>query len=324
MTASDPTPFTERVRSELGRMPLGAPAAQRAELAALLRSAGTLHLTGASGDPDRLRLELVTTSGAVVRRVHLLLGERYGLRPELSVQRPGGMRRRSTYGVSLRGGAQQLATALDLLDAHGRPVRWLRDEVVADAEAGIAYLRGAFLAAGSVSAPGRAPHLEFLVTSDPVAHRLAALVEEVAGQRVGVVTGERRARVVAKSGDTIGVLLRTLGATDAYLAWEEQQLRRSLRNDANRLANADAANVRRAIDAARAQVVAVEAAVARVGWLGLGDDLRAVALARLANPSASLAELGQLCDPPLHKSAVYRRLRRLEELARSASDAGIA
>ncbi len=87
-----------------------------------------------------------------------------------------------------------------------------------------------------------------------------------------------------------------------------------MRAEAQRLANADAANVRRAVRAASEQVRLVEHAVDVLGWDELGEDLRDVALARLANPSASLAELGQLCDPPVGKSAVHRRLARLRAL----------
>jgi cell division protein WhiA len=88
-----------------------------------------------------------------------------------------------------------------------------------------------------------------------------------------------------------------------------------VRSQATRLANADAANVRRTVEAASGQVAVVERVVAKLGWDELEEDLRGVALARLVSPDASLAELGQLTDPPLSKSAVHRRLRRLESLA---------
>jgi len=85
------------------------------------------------------------------------------------------------------------------------------------------------------------------------------------------------------------------------------------------LANADAANLQRAVAAASLQLRDVERAVAILGWNGISEGLRQVALARLANPSSSLAELGELCDPPIDKSSVLRRLRRLRELAEEAS-----
>lgn len=308
--------FTEAVRQELAQAPTEGPASIRPELSALFRLAGSIRLAGGS-DPDRLRLELTTTSGAVARRAYTLLQRQYGLRAELAVRAPGGVRRRTTYEVRVGAGSRHVARDLALLDAHDRLVNGLPADL--DGPARVAYLRGALLAAGSVSAPGRAPHLEIAVRSPELATRLAGLVRRVVDANA-TATGHDRPRVVVKSGAAIGDLLATVGATRAFLDWDERRLRRQLRNDATRLANADAANLRRSVEAAAGQVRAVEDAVRRHGWDELGDDLRAVALARLANPAASLAELGELLDPPIGKSAVHRRLRRLEQLAKTDPD----
>lgn len=306
--------FTDRVRQELARLDVRDDAAGRAELAALLRFAGSLHLVGIGGGVARLRMEVETTSGAVARRTFGLLQATHDVRAELRVRAPGGVRRRSTYGVMVgEDVAAQVALDLALVDADGRPTRGVPDGLTGRPAA--AYVRGAFLAAGSVSSPGRAPHLEIAVRHAETAEGLGALVRSLGDGRGSVGETATGHRVVVKSGEAIGSLLAAIGAPNAFLRWEEQRLRRQLRNDAQRLANADAANVRRAIDAAASQSRAVEAAIEQVGWDGLDDDLRQVALARLANPAASLAELGELCDPPVGKSAVHRRLKRLEALA---------
>jgi cell division protein WhiA len=303
--------FTDAVRQELARGPIGADDEVRAELAAILRLAGSLTLGGGgAGAASRRTLEVSTMSGAVARRTFGLLHHRFGVRPELLVRAPGGVRRRSTYGVRVPG-AERIARDLWVLDAAGRPISDPPPDL--DEPARIAYLRGAVLAAGSLSAPGRAPHLEIAVRTRSYADALAEILRTAVGG-TATATGDERPRVVLKSGATIGRLLEAVGACDAWTLWEERRTRRRLRNDANRLANADAANLRRTIEAAAAQVRAVERAVGVRGWEALDDDLRAVALARLANPAASLAELGELVDPPIGKSAVHRRLRRLEEL----------
>jgi cell division protein WhiA len=302
-------PFTDAVRQELARLPVGDGPAVRAELAALVRLAGTLTLGGGAG-VDRHRLEVATTSGAVARRAFALLQHRFGVRPELLVRAPGGVRRRSTYGVRIEA-ASRVARDLWVLDGSGRPVTEPPSEL--DEDERVAYLRGAVLAAGSLSAPGRPPHLEIAVRSRGYAEALATLIRTTVGGTV-TATGDERPRVVCKSGATIGELLAIVGATEAWATWEDRRTRRRLRNDANRLANADAANLRRTIEAAGAQVRVVERVVGHVGWEALDDELRAVALARLANPAASLTELGELVDPPIGKSAVHRRLRRLEQL----------
>lgn len=302
--------FTERVKQELARLePVDRPT-QRAELAAILRLGGALHLHPGAPADERLTLEVVTTSGAVARRTFALLHRVYELRPEVQVRAPGGVRRHSTYVVLVAARADDLARDIGMLDPDGRPSGDIPRALVADRSHAVAYVRGAFLAAGSVSAPGRPPHLEVTTGSASLADRLAVLVRRIVDRPASTVDGDRP-RLVVKSGETIGELLAALGATGAFLAWDEQRLRRSVRNEANRLANADAANLRRTIEAASEQTAAVAEVLDEVGWDGLSPDLREVALVRLANPASSLAELGELCDPPIGKSSVHRRLRRI-------------
>jgi cell division protein WhiA len=305
--------FTEAVRQELSRTPIEGDAPPRAELSGIVRLAGSIAVRG--GDDRGLRLEVATTSGAVARRTFGLLQHRYGVRPELLVRAPGGVRRRTVYGVHVGASARRIAEDLQVVDSSGRPL----DELPAGLEGKVrlAYLRGAVLASATVSHPARAPHLEIAVASDRVAGELAELVRGVVGGTVSVVEGPRR-RVVIKSGERIGELLAALGATRAFLDWDDRRLRRQLRGEANRLANADGANLRRTIEASADQVRAVETTITALGWDRLDEELRVVALARLANPEASLAELGELVDPPVGKSAVHRRLRRLALLAARA------
>jgi DNA-binding protein WhiA len=311
------TSFTDRVRQELARIEPERTCDQVAELAALLRLAGGLHLRG-GGDGDSVALEVETTSGAVARRAYALL-QRYDVDTELRVRQPGGVRRRSTYVVAVTAGARAVATATGLLDEEGRPGRDVPGTVLADDCDRRAYVRGALLAAASFSTPGRAPHLEIAVRDRGAAERIAELVGELTAGNATVSRTQRGHRVVLKSAAAIADLLAATGAGDAYLAWEEHRLRRQVRAEATRLANADAANLQRAVAAASLQLRDVERAVAILGWNGISEGLRQVALARLANPSSSLAELGELCDPPIDKSSVLRRLRRLRELAEEAS-----
>jgi cell division protein WhiA len=301
--------FTEVVRQELSRLPLGATGAVQQELAGLLRTGGNLTVRGGSSTGPEL--SVVTGSGAVARRAHGLVVRGFGQRPELQVRAAGAVRNAPRYAVVLGSASLAIGRELGVLDAHGRPIapgtRSLRGEER------VAVVRGALLGGGSISRPGRDPHLEIAVTDHRVAAWLAELIGGIVGAQPGCSEGPRT-RLVLKSGERIGSLLAAVGAVTAYLELEERRLRRQLRGEANRLANADRANLRRTIEASAAQVKAVETAIAAIGWDGLGDELREVALVRLANPEASLTELGALLDPPVGKSAVHRRLRRLEQL----------
>ncbi len=303
---------TDEVRQELAALPLDAPMVP-AELAALLRTAGRL-----ARDSQGLRLELQTTTGATVRRAHTLL-RHLGATPTLVVREATNVEQR-TYGVVLAPpAAAAVGRRLGLLDDDGRPVGTAPDDQVTHPAA---MVRGALLGGGSVSGPRRPPHLEVRTTHRDTAEQLADAVEALVDARPSV--GETRGghRAVLKSRVAIADLLGAVGATNAYIAHEEQLVRREVRAEAQRLANAAAANVRRAVAAASDQVRLVEHAVDVLGWDVLGQDLRDVALARLANPSASLAELGQLCDPPVGKSAVHRRLSRLRQLVEDAASGG--
>lgn len=296
--------FTERVRQELAGAATGA-GEDVQELAVLLRLAGRFHRVG-TADGSRTTLEVATPSGAVVRRVFRLLPSVTSTRPQLWVRAPAGVRTATTYGLLLDEQVDTVAARLGLTDAAGRPVAGLPSAPPA------VTARAALLTVAALSDPGRAVHVEFRVPSSPVGEALAAALVAL-GTPVHV--DDRRERLVMKAGGAVRDLLAAAGAPGAAEELDERRRRRRLRNDATRLANADAANLRRTIEAAQAQLATVEAAVAKVGWSGLGEDLRSLALARLVNPTASLAELGELCDPPIGKSAVHRRMRRLAELA---------
>lgn len=296
--------FTEQVRQELSRAPVGDDHGL-AELAVLLRLAARFHRVG-TVDGSRTTLEVTSSSGAVVRRVFGLLPRVHDERPQLWVREPGGVRTSTTYGLVLEDDVDGLAARLGLV-VDGRPVPGLPGSPPAPVA-----VRGALLTVAALSAPGRPVHVELRVPSTATAEDLATAMGEL-GARAHVDEG--RDRLVLKSGEGVGLLLAAAGAPEAAEAIDEKRRRRRLRNDATRLANADAANLRRTIEAAQSQLEMVERAVAAVGWAGMGEELRNLALARMVNPTASLAELGELCDPPVGKSAVHRRMRRLAELA---------
>ncbi|SBW23049.1 putative sporulation transcription regulator WhiA [Candidatus Protofrankia californiensis] len=218
------------------------------------------------------------------------------------------------YIVRVERDGEQLARSTGLLDQRGRPVRGLPPQVVTGAacDAAAAW-RGAFLAHGSLTEPGRSCSLE--ITS-PGPEAALALVG--AARRLGVAAKSRDVRgvdrVVIRDGDAISVLLTKIGAHDSLLAWEERRMRREVRATANRLANFDDANLRRSARAAVAAGARVQAALKILGDDAPGHLLAAGQL-RLEHAQASLEELGALADPPLTKDAVAGRIRRLLALA---------
>lgn len=302
-------PDIASIRQELGVAPMDDPAM---ELAVLTRVGGTWRRRGTVMGAVT-EVVVASTSGAVVRRVVNLAGVIGIARPEVAMRAAGGLRQRTQWSATLLA-----ATLRDLgvVTDSGGPVAGL-PQVPADAIP--VALRAALLAAGSVSSPRREAHLEIGLPSTPATLDLADLLR-TAGRHA--LVDEARDRVVVKRRDDVIAILRAAGAPDAALAHERHHEHRRLRNRATRLANADAANVSRSVDASGEQVDALQGLVDAVGWDVLPDDLRSVGLARLVNPTASLADLGRLVEPPLAKSTVHRRLTRLQDLARRHADTG--
>lgn len=320
--------FTAAVRMELASLPLPSEREARAELAGMLLVAGASEHVGGrlrelAGlrpgdlplarfcDGDELRLD--APSSAVARRAIALVQRALGLRPRLTavstqVRRPHGPAYRVTVPVA----------AVRAREARRgpRPTEPARAGGVpgedGDAETS-ALLRGVMLVGGSLSDPDRPVHVELSGVTGAVAPLLIAAIDQVVpGART--MHDDARRRLVLKSGEAMADLLAGLGATRAFLTFDDRRLRRQLRGEANRLANADAANLARIARSAGAQIDAIELAVDQEGWQVFDHDLRDVALARLANPSASVSELAELLG--VARATLHRRLRRVEEAAR--------
>jgi DNA-binding protein WhiA len=310
--------MTAAVKDELSRLTTAKPCCRRAEMAALLRLAGGLHLVA-----GKIVVEAEVDAGSIARRLRKELAEVYGHASDVHVVAPGGLRKGNRYVVRVTKDGDGLARQVGLVDTHGRPVRGLPPSVVSGGtcDAAAAW-RGAFLAHGSLTEPGRSSSLEITCPGPEVALALVG-----AARRLGVQAKAREVRgvdrVVIRDGDAIGVMLTRMGAHEAVLAWEDRRMRREVRATANRLANFDDANLRRSARAAVAAGARVERALEILGEDAPGHLLEAGRLRR-EHANASLEELGALADPPMTKDAVAGRIRRLLSMAdKRAADLGI-
>ncbi|MCK0518664.1 DNA-binding protein WhiA [Williamsia sp. DF01-3] len=301
--------MTSAVKDELSRLAVTQVSSRKAEVSALLRFAGGLHIVA-----GRVVVEAEVDLGNVARRLRQAIFDLYGYNSEFHVLSAGGIRKSARYIVRVTKDGEALARQTGLLDMRGRPVRGLPAQVVGgtvgDAEAA---WRGAFLAHGSLTEPGRSSALE---VSCPGPEAALALVG--AARRLGVTAKAREVRgadrVVIRDGEAIGALLTRMGAQDTRLTWEERRMRREVRATANRLANFDDANLRRSARAAVAAAARVERALEILGDQ-VPDHLISAGQLRITHRQASLEELGQLADPPMTKDAVAGRIRRLLSMA---------
>jgi hypothetical protein len=310
--------MTAGVKDELSRLPITRTCCRKAEVSALLRFAGGLHIVG-----GRVVVEAELDTAAAARRARSTIAEVFGHPSTITVVQPSGIRRGNRYVLTIAKEGQRLAKQAGLLDASGRPVRGLPAVIVngslCDAESA---WRGAFLAHGSLTEPGRSAALEI---SCPGPEAALALVG--AARRLGIPSKAREVRgidrVVIRDGDAISAMLTRMGAHESVLAWEERRMRREVRATANRLANFDDANLRRSARAAVAAGARVERAMVILGD-DVPDHLAAAGRLRLEHKQASLEELGSLADPPMTKDAIAGRIRRLLALAdKRAAELGI-
>lgn len=310
--------MTSSVKDELSRVEVTKVCCRKAEVSTILRFASGLHIVS-----GKIVVEADVDTGATARRLRKDIFDVYGHEADITMVQGSGIRKGTRYLVRVVNGGEALAKQTGIVDGSGRPVRGLPPAIVAgglcDCESA---WRGAFLAHGSLTEPGRSSSLEVTAPGPE-----AALALVGAARRLGIAAKSREVRgvdrVVIRDGDAIGALLTRLGAHESVLAWEERRMRREVRATANRLANFDDANLRRSARAA----VAAGARVQRALEI-LGDDvpehLVAAGRLRIEHRQASLEDLGALADPPMTKDAIAGRIRRLLALAdKRASDLGI-
>jgi DNA-binding protein WhiA len=297
--------MTQQVKAELAVLQVTKPELRKAELAAMLRFANSLHVAA-----GRIVIEAELDTGAAARRLRTAIADLYGFTSEFVVISSSGLRRGTRYLVRLIREGESLARQVGLIDHRRRPVRGLPASIVGGSlETSVAAWRGAFLAHGSLTEPGRSMAME---VTCPNSESALALVG--AARRLGMSAKSREVRgldrVVIRDGDSISAMLTRMGAHESVLAWEERRMRREVRASANRLANFDDANLRRSARAAVTAGIRVRRALEILGD-DIPEHLLEAGKLRLEHKQASLEELGALHDPPLTKDAVAGRIRRL-------------
>lgn len=309
--------FTSDVKEELAHVPPECSHCERATLAALVRIEGTLLVSG----PGAYRMEVATDVPGVARLVTRLLHGLYHLKTELTMRRSV-LHKTPNFLIEVPDQPQLAPALADLgvLSPEGGLELGIAPGIVAKQCCAAAYLRGAFLGSGFLSNPRSDFHFEIIVETEELAR---GLVELMADKGINARIMQRRSSymVYLKSGTAILEFLAFAGAHHAALVMEEERVVKSVRNDVNRLINAEVANQMKASSAAVDQIVTIRTVVERYGMANIPPALQDFIRLRLQHPDASMKELGALCDPPLSKSAINHRVRRLEAMAREARGA---
>jgi cell division protein WhiA len=302
-------PLSDDLRNELAAIAPVRGCDRLAELSALFHTAGSVHLRGRG----EIAVHLDLVSSGVARRAFTLLRE-LGVQSEIRTYRQRGFARGTRYQLHVAGdeSGRTVLREAGVLDRGLRPLERPPRRVVARACCRGAYLRGALLGGGSLSGP-RSPHLE-IRTPEPEGAEFVRTVAAACGVTLGVLERVRHAAAYAKGAEAIEGLLLAAGAGDTVLALEERSVLAALRAQANRLANADHANLVRTSRAAQAQLEAVRRLAADGTLDRLPDRLQEAGRLRLRYPTMPLAELARRADPPATKAGMHRRLRHLVQL----------
>jgi DNA-binding protein WhiA len=302
--------LSEDLRNELAAIEPRRDCDLLAELSGLAHSAGAVHLLGRR----RVAVHLDLASSAVARRAFTIL-RRLGVASEIRTYQRHAFDRETRYQLHVAGdhGALEVLRDAGVLTARFAPLETPPKRVVARACCRGAYLRGALLGAGSLSGP-RSQHLEVRFGGLEGARFLAsvAAMEDV---ELALIDRGRHAAAYAKGTDTIAGALALAGASDLALVFEEQAVVADTRARANRLANADHANLVRTSRAAHVQLQAVRRLEREERLQSLPAPLREAARLRLRHPALPLRELALRSGRPASKAAMHRRLKRIVELA---------
>jgi len=304
--------FSNIVKNELAHIENLEPCCHLAQLAGLVRMDGTILI----GSKRSLALELVTENAAIARMAFKEFKSIFQADVELTVQRRNRLKKNNVYLVRLPSSNKvfEMLTTLGLTK-DGLMYNPSVDASIVEKECcKRSYLRGVFMGSGSLSDPQSSYHLEIVTNSEEYAQSLMALMEEM-GLAPKVSSRKQNLVVYFKGSEQISMFLGLIGANTAMFKLEDIRITKEMRNDANRRVNCDNANMDKTIDAAMRQIANIELIEKTIGFGSLPQQLKEVAEARLENPDISLKELGQMMDPPLGKSGINHRMRRLEEMA---------
>lgn len=287
----------------------------RAELMALIRMNGSLGLAS-----QGMILKVQTESPAIARRIYTLMKQLYRIECTISVQRKMKLKKNNTYVVRLNSHTQEILEDLGILDGFQIQER-VPMELLADDWMIRSYLRGAFLAGGSVNNPETSRyHLEIYSLYEEHNEMIAEMINRF-GMNARTTSRRSGYIVYLKEAEKIADFLQLIGATNSMLEFENVRIVRDMRNSVNRLVNCENANMDKVVSASNRQLDNIRYIDSRVGLASLPDKLREIAETRLRHQEVSLKELGELLPSgPISKSGVNHRLRKLNNYADELRD----
>ena len=282
----------------------------KAELTALIRMSGSVSIYN-----QKLILNIQSENAAIARRMYSLLKDHYQVEGELLVRRKMKLKKNNIYIVRLKRNVQELLKDLNIFDGLSFTTT-VSEEIMKNDQKERSYLRGAFLAGGSVNSPETSRyHLEIYSNYEDHNKDICEMMNRF---DLNARTIDRRNGFITylKEAEKIADFLALVGAHNAMMKFEDVRIIRDMRNSVNRLVNCENANMNKTIDAATRQIQNIEFIEATVGLDKLPVKLREIAVIRLENPDVSLKELGEMVPSGIiSKSGINHRIRKINEYA---------
>ncbi|NJP37136.1 DNA-binding protein WhiA [Alkalicoccus luteus] len=283
----------------------------KAELAALVRMNGAVSLRNM-----QMSLDIQTENAAIARRIYTLLKKIFDVHVELLVRRKMRLKKNNVYVVRISKDARRLLESLKIVDETFSFTRTIDRELISETCCKRSYLRGAFLAGGSVNHPDTASyHLEIFSFYEEHTRSLMELMQEFY-LPAKMIERKKGFVLYLKEGEKISDFLNVIGAHQALLRFEDTRIMKDMRNSVNRLVNCETANLNKTVGAAMRQVENIRFIRDEIGLEALPDKLREVAELRIEHQDISLKELGEMLrGGSVSKSGINHRLRKIEEFA---------
>lgn len=308
--------FSSRTKNELSRLEMEKNCCAYSELSAMTRMNGTIQIKG----NNNISLKYSTENAAIARRIFSLLKTLYNTSVEVMVRRNQQLNKNNNYIVYVANSElvnkilNDIGFDLDFSDINFIVDYKIPEKFITNRCCRRAYIRGSFLGGGSISNPEKAYHMEFVTNSSDYGDNLSDLINSF-GLNSKVIERKGNSVVYIKEGSQIADLLNIMGAHQALLKFEDIRVFKDVRNNINRIVNCETANLGKTIDASLRQVTNINFIEDTVGIDKLPENLQELAYLRLENRNATLKELGEKLNPPVGKSGVNHRFRKIDEIA---------
>lgn len=287
------------------------------EFAAVVRVSGTIKVLSS----NEISVRIITENAAFARRIFSMVKRLYNIYPEVVIRKSKKLKKHTSYIIAMTsqsiireimdnsGVLYKAGADLKLVDWELFHKRRLKSNCCRKA-----YLRGAFLAGGSISDPEKTYHLEITNHDMYLADEICSLVNKF---ELNAKVIKRKGNYVTylKEGENIVDFLNIIGAHSALMELENVRILKEMRNNVNRVVNCETANLEKTVNASVRQVDNIKYIRDNIGFDSLPNNLQEIAELRLAFSDVNLKELGQMLNPPLGKSGVNHRLRKLDEIA---------